>query len=400
MVSNVKASQRADHSKVVDIYYDLADPNGDVCTITVKASDDAGATWTVPIAALTGAVGGGIVPGSGKHIIWNFGTDLPGVSGTQYRVRVTADDGRAAVPVGMVLIPAGSFQMGDAFNEGGSYERPVHTVYLGAYAIDACEVTNTQYAAALNWAKAQGNQITVTNGVVCKYNSGTGYPYCDTTTSSSYSRITWNGSSFGVVAGKQDHPMVTVSWYGSVAYANWRSAMEGKPLCYNLSTWTCTFGAGGYRLPTEAEWEKAARGGAASHRFPWSDSDYIQHARANYYSSTSHSYDNSPTRGYHPTFATGGYPYTSPVGYFASNGYGLYDMAGNVWEWCNDWYSSSYYSSSPGSTPTGPGSGSCRVLRGGSWSYDANYCRCAHRLNLTPSTRHDGDGFRLALDSP
>lgn len=231
-------------------------------------------------------------------------------------------------PPEMVLIPAGEFQMGDTFSEGSTAERPVHAVYTDAFYMDKYEVTNQQYSDALNWAKSQGNLITVTSGVVYKYNSGTSFPYCDTTASLSDSRITWNGTTFGVTSGKESHPMVLVSWYGAVAYANWRSAMQNKPLCYDLSTWNCTWGSG-YRLPTEAEWEKAARGGVAGMRFPWSDSNYIQHARANYYSSSGYSYDNSPTRGYHPTFNTGNMPYTSPVGYFAPNGYGLYDMAGN-----------------------------------------------------------------------
>jgi sulfatase modifying factor 1 len=312
-------------------------------------------------------------------------------------------------PQGMVLIPAGAFQMGDTFSEGNTSERPVHAVYLDAFYIDAHEVTNQEYAAALNWARSQNNLITVTSGVVYKYNTGTSYPYCDTTTSSSYSRITWNGSTFGVVAGKEDHPVVMVSWYGSVAYANWRSAMEGRQLCYDLSTWTCNFGSG-YRLPTEAEWEKAARGGSPGHRFPWSDTDTIQHARANYRSYWSggapyYDYDTSPTEGYHPTFNTGVYPYTSPVGYFAWNGYGLYDMAGNVLEWCNDWYSSTYYQDyvNAGSPPNPHGPTTAqdfRVLRGGSWGYNSIGCRVAFRLNYrAPYFRVSDFGFRLALDS-
>jgi formylglycine-generating enzyme required for sulfatase activity len=301
----------------------------------------------------------------------------------------------------MALIPAGEFQMGNSFDpgEGFSEELPLHAVYVDAFYLDSSEVTNDQYKDALNWAYAQGNLITVSSGVVYKYNSGTSYPYCDTTTSYSYSRITWNGSTFGVVSGKETHPMVLVSWYGSVAYANWRSGMQGKPSCYDLSTWNCNFGSG-YRLPTEAEWDKAARGGAAGHRFPWSDSDYIQHARANYYSYSGYSYDNSPTRGYHPTFNTGVYPYNSPVGYFAANGYDLYDMAGNVWEWCNDWYGSSYYSSSPYNNPLGPTSGSYRVLRGGGWGSSANDCRVAYRNGYDPDYRGINYGFRLALDFP
>jgi formylglycine-generating enzyme len=326
-------------------------------------------------------------------------------------------------PPGMVLIPAGEFQMGDFFGEGNSDELPRHAVYVDAFYMDTYEVTSQQYCDALNWAWAQGGLIQVTSGVVYKH-GGTSYVYCDTTTSSSYSRITWDGGTqtFGVTSGKESHPMVTVSWYGSVAYANWRSGMQGKPLCYDLSTWACNFGSG-YRLPTEAEWEKAARGGASGHRFPWSDQDTIQHARCNYYSSSYYSYDTSPTRNYHPCWGTGGYPRTSPVGFFdgslrykadwgwpgsptsyqtasGANGYGLHDMAGNVWEWCNDWYSSTYYSSSPYDDPHGPENGEGRLLRGGSWIGIANYCRCAIRDNSRPGGRNDIDGFRCVLGTP
>jgi len=392
-VRNVTASQRTDGSKKVDIHYNLADADNDACTVSVVVSDDGGTTWTVPATALTGAVGSGVTPGTGKLIVWDCKVDLPGAVGNQFKVKVCADDGYTPVPPGMVLIPAGEFQMGDTFTEGYSYELPVHAVYIDAFYMDQKEVTNDQYKDALNWANAQGGLITVTSGVVYKYNTGTSYPYCDTTTSSSSSRITWNGSTFGVVSGKENHPMVPVSWYGSVAYANWRSGMQGRPLGYDLSTWTCNWNSG-YRLPTEAEWEKAARGGAAGHRFPWSDSDYIQHARANYYSDSSYAYDTSPTRGYHPTFNTGVDPYTSPVGYFAANGYGLYDMAGNVWEWCNDWYSSSYYSSSPYNNPHGPVSGTLRLLHGGGCDFDAYGCRVAYRIYFGPGNRYFG--LRLA----
>jgi formylglycine-generating enzyme required for sulfatase activity len=333
-------------------------------------------------------------------------------------------------PPGMVLIPTGTFQMGNCMdpNEGHSDELPVHAVNLDAFYMDTYTVTNAQYAAALNWAYAQGGSITVTSGVVYQYNSGTSYPYCSTTSAPAgspdygeFSRITWNGTTFGATSGKENHPMVLASWYGSVAYANWRSAMEGKPLCYDLSTWTCNFGSG-YRLPTEAEWEKAARGGVAGHRFPWSDADTIQHARANYYSDAGYSYDTSPTRGYHPLWAVGS-PCTSPVGFFAgalqykvdwgwpgeptsyqtangANGYGLYDMAGNVFEWCNDWYDGAYYSTSPPTNPHGPATGTNRVLRGGSWSHDADHCRVARRGYSAPVGRYYHFGFRLALDAP
>ncbi|MFH0979908.1 MAG: thrombospondin type 3 repeat-containing protein [Planctomycetota bacterium] len=420
-VSNVTASQRTDESKIVDIYYDLADADGDACTVTVLASNDGGATWTVPITAVTGHLGSGITPGVNRHILWDCAVDLPGASGSQYSVRVCADDGHTPIPPGMVLIPAGEFQMGDAFTEGDPKERPVHAVYVDAFFMDTHETTNQQYAAGLNWARAQEGLIMVSGGAVYKYGE-TRYGYCDTTTSSSNSRITWNGSTFGVVAGKENHPMVEVSWFGVVAYANWRSEMEGKPLCYDLSTWTCNFGSG-YRLPTEAEWEKAARGGTPGHRFPWSDQDTIQHTRASYCSSSGYAYDTSPTRDYHPLWGVSPYPYTNPVGFFTgalqykedwgwpgtptsyqtangANAYGLYDTAGNVWEWCNDWYSSTYYSSSPYDNPHGPTSGSSRVLRGGGWRSLAFRCRCAGRATTHARRRRAATlGFRLALDS-
>ncbi len=265
-------------------------------------------------------------------------------------------------PVGMVLIPSGSFQMGDS-----------GTGTLDSYFMDTCDVTNAQYAAALNWACAQGGLITP-GAVVRSWNGS--LVYCNTTLSVFDSRITWNGSTFGVVAGKETHPMEQVSWYGAVAYANWRSAMQGKPLCYDPNTLTCNVTAAGYRLPTGAEWEKAARGGVDGHRFPWADTDTIQHARTNYCSSGTYSYDTSPTRGCHPAFLAGGLPYTSPVGYFAPNGYGLYDMAGNVWNWCND---------------------GC-TIRGGDWHSDAPYCACANSYTTSSTSMDSIIGFRLVLN--
>ncbi len=305
------------------------------------------------------------------------------------------------VPPTMVLIPGGSFQMGDTFSEGGARELPVHTVYIDAFYLDACEVTNQQYADALNWAESQGNLISVSGGVVYKYNSGTSYPYCATNTADTSSCILWSGSVFTVEAGRADHPMVEVTWYGSVTYANWRSAMEGKPLCYDLSTWECDFGTG-YRLPTEAEWEKAARGGLSNQRFPWGNT--INHSHANYRANGSaYTYDDSPYTSYtyHPDFDDDGYPYTSPVGYFAPNGHGLYDMSGNVWEWCNDWYGASYYSDPEATQPNpdGPAAGDYRVLRGGCWGDGASYCRATYRYYSCPGAWHSHFGFRLALDS-
>ena len=269
-------------------------------------------------------------------------------------------------PAEMVLIPAGSFEMGDSFNEGHSDELPVHTVYVSAFYMDRYEVTKALWDEVATWAAANGYDTTVDSG-----------------------------------SGKAvDHPVYNVSWYEAVKWANARSEKEGLTPCYDLSDWSCNWSANGYRLPTEAEWEKAARGGVAGHRFPWSDTDTIQHSRANYYSSSRYSYDTSPTRGYHPNYDNDPKPYTSPVGSFAPNGYGLYDMAGNLWEWVWDWYDLNYYSGSPGTDPRGPASGSSRVGRGGSWYNYAVRCRVADRNGLSPGYEGSFLGFRLVRTAP
>jgi formylglycine-generating enzyme required for sulfatase activity len=303
----------------------------------------------------------------------------------------------------MVYIPGGTFEMGDNLGDGWAGELPVHTVTLDSFCMGKYEVTNRQYCDYLNSALSEGLITVSSGGIVYQAGSGTSYGYCDTSTSTSYSQIAYSAGVFSVrtKSGRDmsNDPMVVVSWYGAAAYCNRRSQEEGYETCYDPCdpNWPSDFSKKGYRLATEAEWEYAARGGLSGKRFPWGDT--ISHSQANYYACPScYTYDVSPTEGYHPTWDDGVYPYTSPMGSFAANGYGLYDMAGNVWEWCNDCYSSSYYSSSPTDNPTGPISGAYRVIRGGRWFSGAIICRVAYRYRTAPADRYGDFGFRCVLD--
>jgi formylglycine-generating enzyme len=285
--------------------------------------------------------------------------------------------GTPAPPPGMALIPAGSFTMGDTFNDkggmGGSVGLPLHTVYVSALYMDKYEVTKALWDTVKTCATTNGYRFD---------NAGSGKA--------------------------ANHPVQMVSWYDVVKWCNARSQKEGRtPAYYTDAALTQVYKTGqaapyvkwnaGYRLPTEAEWEKAARGGVSGHRFPWSNVETITHSQANYNSDTSNAYDISPTRGFHPTFKAGVEPYTSPAGYFAPNGYGLYDMAGNVAEWCWDWFG--LYSSGSQSDPRGPTSGSARLARGGNLLYGAFYCRAAQRgdYGTYPSLSLNFFGFRSVL---
>jgi formylglycine-generating enzyme required for sulfatase activity len=271
-------------------------------------------------------------------------------------------------PTGMVWIDGGDVELGQT-----GIETPVHTNFISGFWMDENEVTYGKWKEVYSWA--------ITNGYTFD-NAGSGKT--------------------------NNHPVQTVNWYDCVKWCNARSQKEGLTPCYyidpiyfnlyktgdmDISNAWVNWSANGYRLPTDAEWEKAARGGRQRRLFPWGG-DTIQHARANYNAATNlFGYDTSPTQGHHPDFQTE-WPYTSPVGCFPGNGYGLHDMAGNVFEWCWDW--SAGYSASYQTDPRGPVSGTQRVVRGGSWNYYAFNARCAYRAGGDPDFEIEDRGFRCA----
>ena len=298
------------------------------------------------------------------------------------------------LPADMILIRGGTFQMGNSIiREGDSDELPIHSVSLDPFAMGQHEITNVQYCAFLN--SLFSSQFKVISGrIYAESDTDNRYPYYSMFHTS---QIFLTDDSFSVrTKGGRDmstDPVMDVSWYGAVAYCNWRSQQESREQCYDLSTWTCDFTKKGYRLPTEAEWEYSARGGLQGKRFPWGDT--ITHNNANYFSIDFYLYDISPTRQFHPTWNDGIEPYTSPVGSFFANNYGLYDMAGNVSEWCNDWYGE--YSPNPQTNPTGPATGTGRVFRGGCWNSLADGCRASSRVGETQNVGYDTLGFRVVM---
>lgn len=288
----------------------------------------------------------------------------PFAAGTRGYFRIVSEP---AAGDGMVLIPAGGFLMGDPSDPpvGSSAELPVHTVHVSAFYMAACEVTKALWNEVAAWAEANGYDI----GVASAYGKA------------------------------PDHPVCRVTWHECVKWCNARSEKELLTPCYTVAGAAyrsgfhvpdCDWNADGYRLPTEAEWEKAARGGLAGLNFPWGDT--ISHDEANYCCfsmdgvTNSYPYDvafrpDGWNYYYHPLYYDYSSDYsTSPVGSFAPNGYGLCDMAGNLSEWCWDWQSASYYASSPATDPRGPDSGTIwRIQRGGNWSDHADQCRASSR---------------------
>jgi formylglycine-generating enzyme required for sulfatase activity len=346
VVSNVVATPSAGR---VNITYDLvADKD---CTVSLEISSDGGSSYTILPEAFEGDLGENITPGTGKSITWYPGED--GISvGTNYRAKVIADD---LVPEGFVYVEGGTFTMGDTHGVGYDYELPTHSVTLSSFYIGKYEVTQAEFAQYMQPSSS------------------------------------WT-SNYGL---GDNYSAYYVTWYASLKYCNLRSMAEGLTPAYSISgstnpanwgtvptssnsTWDaaiCNWSANGYRLPTEAEWEFAARGATNTPDYLYSGSDDIN--------AVAWCYDNNSPYG------------NKPVGTKAPNGIGTYDMSGNISECCWDWFSSDYYSSSPSNNPTGPASGSERVVRGGCWALSANFCQVASRYGNDPYFFFFSNGFRV-----
>jgi sulfatase modifying factor 1 len=216
----------------------------------------------------------------------------------------------------LVRIDGAWFTMGS--HDGADNERPVHRVWVDAFELAPCQVTNADYALFLH---------------------DSGHP----------SPLSWDDPAFN----HPRQPVVAVSWLDAVRYCEWLG--------------------GRFRLPTEAEWERAARGGAEGTRYPWGE--------------------DLPDAG--SRWLTG----PEPVGSGAPNALGIYDICENVHEWCGDWYAADYYAASPERNPHGPESGARRVSRGGSWRHRVKVSRCAARSSLPPEFRYTDYGFRIAGDA-
>ncbi len=339
---------------------------------TLTSSDpDAGDTHTYNLVSGTGSTDNSNFNISGTSLRSSAVFDFEAKNSYSIRIRSTDGNGEnyeksftititdvlnIIENIAKVTVSGGTFERGcksgrDDINGHScdSDESPLHTVTVSSFKLSQYEITNAEYAAFLNdlgGVSSSGSYADPDFGTVT---------YADIDDSDCM--LYYSGGTFLVESGLDNYPMIEVSWYGANAFAKW---------------------AGG-RLPTEAEWEFAARGGTSSQNYQFSGSNTVGNVA--WYSDNIISTGQSNFDGVQ----------THPVGTKAPNELGLYDMSGNVWEWCQDWYAS--YSSTAQTNPMGPSSGSNRLVRGGSWSNNAPVSRVADRSNAPPSDTYFNTGF-------
>lgn len=294
-----------------------------------------------------------------------------------------------STPEGYVLVPAGTYSMGTSSDDFGSpNERPEHSVSLleNTY-IQAVEVSNQQYLEIAQWAYDNG-YCTASKNSIRDALDGSTVVLCRLNDDESEIRFNEDTEQFVHTncghGQNPDHPVKMVTWYGAAAYCDWLSIRDELPRAYNHTTWQCNgvdpYSATGYRLPTEAEWEYACRAGSVM--------DYANGRRIGFYSCGDHVLDEI---GWY--CGNSGY-WTHAGGGLSPNAWEIYDMHGNLFEWCNDYWQSDYYAESPNINPTGPIEGFERVIRGGFWGSPNVPCRSAYRHWMDPNEGAAHIGFR------
>jgi len=291
----------------------------------------------------------------------------------------------------LVLIQAGSFTMGSSEDEPGhNGDEGQHPVTLtNDFFMFSTEVTNKQYAVLAQWA-LDNDHCSVVGTRLHDNLDGSTLELLDMDEDEDC-EISFDGSTFVIDPGKEDHPVKEVNWFGAASYCDWLSMKEGLTRAYDHedpTNWKCNGGApyqaSGYRLPTEAEWEYACRAGTTT---AFAGGDITEIGCEDEPSLSSMGWYCGNTDGW-----------TSPVAQMSHNAFGLYDMHGNLWEWCNDWYDSTYRDEEI--DPIGPPPGWYKVLRGGGWSDVSRHCRSASRLNPSPHLGVNGrHGFRYVITS-
>ena len=257
-----------------------------------------------------------------------------------------------------LYVPPGAFQMGDSFGDGDARERPVHTVELDAFYVARLEMTNGE------WKKFRDDP---------GYDDPRFWPEGRVVPRDQVPYWTQANNHGGGTPDSDGYPLLGVNWDAAVAYCNWLSAKTGKK----------------YRLPTEAEWEKAARG-TDQRRYPWGNT--IDRSFANFVGAQT--YDTGRPAGFFDGSKRGDLETHSNA-----SPYGALDMAGNVMEWCQDWYSRDYYASSPRKNPRGPATGAYRVVRGGSFFVETFDLHAYRRSAAWPSFQgHRMIGFRAVRE--